>query len=602
VSGLRIFWSMIGVVGLCISVALAEATPRSPYEVVFSPDGESVAVSDHTAGAVAIIDVDDAVILRELRAQGSPAGLAWSRHGRRLYVTEHVAGSIAEFDPASGVLIRRLRLGGWPLGVSRVPKSDALIVADAALASITPIDLDTFRAGSRRTVQREPFAVAVTPDGSMAVVSNHLPGGRSTDPRQAAAVSLVELATGASADVQLPAGSSNLRDLVVDRTGQFAFVSHTLGRTNLPTSQIERGWINTNAVSIVDVQGHALAGTFLLDDLLEGAANPWGLAIAPDGGTLWVAISGTHEVAAVDVRGMLALLESNPTAGTEDLAALSRQGLITRLTLPGNGPRGLDVSPDGSTLAVAMYFSGSVVLIDTSSMKVRSVVQLPGDAEPTIERRGERIFHDATYTKQGWLSCATCHTAGRADGMNWDLLNDGLGNPKNAKSLVWSDRTPPVMSRGVRASMEVASAAGFRHISFQQIDPEDLEAVQAYLRSLEPASSPYLEPDGSLSPAATRGKTLFESARLRCTDCHAAPLYTNLKSFNVGTRGPLDRVDGFDTPTLAELWRTAPYLHDGSAATLREVLVEKNPDDKHGVATGLSDAEIEDLIAYLLSL
>lgn len=58
----------------------------------------------------------------------------------------------------------------------------------------------------------------------------------------------------------------------------------------------------------------------------------------------------------------------------------------------------------------------------------------------------------------------------------------------------------------------------------------------------------------------------------------------------------------FDTPTLIELWRTAPYLHDGSAATLRDVLTTANPDDKHGKTSHLTADQLNDLIAYLLSL
>ncbi len=600
----RICWSIVGSLGVAAGVAAEVAqAPRSPYDIAFSADGAMLAVSDHTAGAVVLIDVAHAEIRNELPARGAPAGLAWSADGTRLYVAEYTAGSVAEFDATSGKLRRRLRLGGWPHGLSLLPADETLAVTDAALAALTLVDLHDFQASLRRPVQRQPFAGAVTPDGTVAIVSNHLPGGEATDPQQAAAVSIIDLAEdGIRIDVRLPAGSSNLRDLVLDQAGRFAFVAHTLGRTNLPTSQIERGWINTNAISIIDVQERLLAGTFLLDDLLEGAANPWGLALAPDGRQLWVTISGTHQLATVNLTGMLTLLEEKPQAGTEDLAALSRRGLVERLTLPGNGPRGIDVSPDGTTLAIAMYFSGSVVLVDAEEMKVRAVVELPGGPALDAERLGERIFHDALYCKQNWLSCATCHSDGRVDGLNWDLLNDGLGNPKNARSLLWSDRTPPVMSRAVRASMTVASAAGFRHIAFQRIEESDLEAVRAYLRSLEPVPSPYLESDGALSVAAARGKALFERPAVRCLDCHAAPLYTNLKTYNVGTRGDLDQADAFDTPTLVELWRTAPYLHDGSAATLREVLLERNRQDKHGKTTHLSDSEIDDLLAYLLSL
>ena len=57
-----------------------------------------------------------------------------------------------------------------------------------------------------------------------------------------------------------------------------------------------------------------------------------------------------------------------------------------------------------------------------------------------------------------------------------------------------------------------------------------------------------------------------------------------------------------DTPTLAEVWRTAPYLHDGRAADLRAMLVEHNPGDRHGRTSDLSERELADLIEYVRSL
>jgi len=61
--------------------------------------------------------------------------------------------------------------------------------------------------------------------------------------------------------------------------------------------------------------------------------------------------------------------------------------------------------------------------------------------------------------------------------------------------------------------------------------------------------------------------------------------------------GPL-----IDTPTLRWLYDSAPYLHDGSAATLHEVLTTKNTNDEHGVTSHLTQDELADMIAFLLSL
>jgi cytochrome c peroxidase len=135
------------------------------------------------------------------------------------------------------------------------------------------------------------------------------------------------------------------------------------------------------------------------------------------------------------------------------------------------------------------------------------------------------------------------------------------------------------------------------------VQPEEVARdLDAFLSSLQPMPSPHLV-NGARSADARRGETLFRSKRGGCTECHAPPLYTKLKSYDVGTRGPLDQPkDKFDVPTLIEVWRSGPYLHDGSATTIRDVLTTRNPKGRHGNATELSSEEIDDLCAYVLSL
>ena len=88
--------------------------------------------------------------------------------------------------------------------------------------------------------------------------------------------------------------------------------------------------------------------------------------------------------------------------------------------------------------------------------------------------------------------------------------------------------------------------------------------------------SPHLV-NGKLSAAAKRGQKLFNDSKVGCARCHTSRLFTDLKHHDVGTRGKFDQaVNQFDTATLIELWRTAPYLHDGSAATVRDVLTTAN--------------------------
>jgi cytochrome c peroxidase len=188
------------------------------------------------------------------------------------------------------------------------------------------------------------------------------------------------------------------------------------------------------------------------------------------------------------------------------------------------------------------------------------------------------------------------------DGLNWDLLNDGLGNPKNSKSLVLAHQTPPAMSMGVRYTAEAAVRAGIEHILFAPPREEAARPLDQWLNSLKPDASPHLV-RGQLSAAAQRGRKLFNSDKVGCASCHKPGLFTDLHAYSVGTAGAGDREDqAFDTPTLVELWRTLPYLHDGSAGTLKEVLTTRNRKDQHGRTSQLTDKEVNDLEEYLLSL
>jgi mono/diheme cytochrome c family protein len=430
-----------------------------------------------------------------------------------------------------------------------------------------------------------------------------LPVGRATDLEFGAVVSLVDLASmNKRTDIALPNGSSAVRGVAVGPDSRWAYVVHTVGRYNVPTTQVARGWVNTNALSVIDLANGTHHATVLLDHPTHGAADPWGLAISDDGRWLCVTLSGTHELGRVDLAALWKLLETGDRAALlNDLSGLHRTSVIRRIPIDGKGPRGVALSPDGKMAAVAVYFSGQVALIDTASGKT---TMGPLGEQPAVDpvRMGERVFHDGTRSFQDWLSCATCHPDGRVDGLNWDLLNDGLGNPKNAKSMVWSHRTPPVMSRGVRDKMETAAKAGFTHIQFTTPSDEELAATIAYIKSLQPLASPYRNVDGSLTEAAKRGEAIFRRPTTRCANCHPPPLLTDLKLHNVGTRQEMDQSDLFDTPSLIELWRTAPYLHDGGAADLRELLIDRNPKNRHGRTSHLSSQEIDDLIEYLLSL
>jgi cytochrome c peroxidase len=131
----------------------------------------------------------------------------------------------------------------------------------------------------------------------------------------------------------------------------------------------------------------------------------------------------------------------------------------------------------------------------------------------------------------------------------------------------------------------------------------DLDCLAAYLDSLAAPRSPSHARGEPLTAAKARGETLFGRPDLQCLDCHPPPFYTDQQKHDVGTATAGERMGPtFDTPTLRGLYDSAPYFHDGSAATLYQALTRPSPGSEHDVRDRLTEAQIEDLISFLLAL
>lgn len=607
--------------------ALESAPYCSPQVVVASPDGKTLYVADRTAGCVTALPTTSKSSPRNIPMPGEPAELALSEDGKQLFVAVRTVNLVAVVDTGSGQITRRIQAGPWPVDVALAPQAGRLLTANRGDHSIRVIDLHSGKTLHHVPMVRDPARLAVTPDEKRCVVANLLPKGAGTNPTLAAAVSIVDLESLGGAKtttIELPPGSTMAAGLCLSPDGRWTYVVHALGRFNLPITQLERGWVHTYALSIIDLHAEKRLATVLLDDMTGGAADPWDVLCSPDGATLWISHAGIHRLSAIDVSRLHGLLAGNvpeelttlkveganawariaedPAAVAdlqEDLTAMWLAELIHRLPCGGKGPRGLAMSPDGSRLFVANYFSGTVGVIDAADRKLIGTLPLGNQPEADAARRGELYFHDATRCFQRWHSCATCHPDdGRVDGLPWDFMRDGIGNGKDVISLVYTHHTPPHNRRATRATPRECMRTGV--IGSHLVVPEegDVDDLLAYVKSLEPEPNPMTP---HLAEAAARGKALFEG-KAECSGCHPAPYFTDRKMHNVGIVSR-DEPDGrYDTPSLIEAYRTAPYYHDGRAATLRDALVEHDPEGLHGNLGELTSEEIDDLVAYLKTL
>ena len=101
-------------------------------------------------------------------------------------------------------------------------------------------------------------------------------------------------------------------------------------------------------------------------------------------------------------------------------------------------------------------------------------------------------------------------------------------------------------------------------------------------------------------PASARGKALF-NGKGNCRSCHRGTAFTS-DSPRAVILDQAGKWTPFDVPSLRGVARTAPYLHDGRAATLEEIFERHNPEKRHGRAHELTRGELADVIMFLKSL
>ena len=618
-----------GLVASAMALAVEAVLPEA---VALMPGGEAVAVAERGGCQVSV---------RDLQGKELKAVKATKREGGflGLFATEvplPVMGVAVAPDGTlywtaengnEGLLMRedgeQVVTGNRPMSPVLSPDGQFLYLCNRFDATVQKYDAKSLKLLAETKAVREAHGCALGKGGKLLFVINMLPDDV-TEPVKwtAARVTVIDTESFKVLDnVHLPDGSTGVRGVAASPDGKFIYLTHTQARYQLPTTQLERGWMNTAALSIFDGVSGKYVNTVLLDDVDLGAANPWGVTVTPNGKFVVVAHAGTREVSVIDRAALHERLDraaagqkvtevtSSAAEVHNDLSFLS--GIRRRFPFEADGPRGV-VATDEKAYAVCT-FADALVEVPFTERSVRPVIHpLRGEGlldltqDPVL--RGEMLFNDGAKCFQQWQSCATCHPDGIVDGLNWDLMNDGIGNPKQSKSLYLSGVTPPTMITGIRKDMQHCNRAGFRHIQFCSISEEEALCIDAYVMAMKQQASPYARKQNA--EAIARGKVIFEQAE--CARCHRPEFYfTDASDPNDGSKSRLfdlglgirdEQGRKFDVPTLCEVWRTAPYLYDGRARTMREVLTTHNPEDLHGATSTLSEQELSDLEIYVLSL
>ncbi len=582
----------------CLAAAVPKPAPRqgphrSPIDLALLPGGRLALTANHTADSVSLVDLPSGEVLSEQPCGQRPVAVACSVDGRLAAVSNLWSGTLSLFAVEGGALkpAGTLPVGPLPRGLAFAPDG-TLYVALAGTDEVAAVDVAARKVLRRLPAPREPWSLALSPDGKLLAAAS----ARSGDVR------LWDTHSRKLVWERRIEDAFNLRGLVFSADGKAVVCAHVV-RRDFPVSRanIEQGWVTDSRLTRLPVQAGAVPPLeqVALDTKGRAVGDPHGVAFDPAGRTLAVTAGGTHEVLLFDAASV-------PWSGGDpgdfiDPKLLNGKEKFRRLALGGR-PLALAFLPGGTQAAVANYLLDAVQVVDVRRGEVVRSIPLGSPTEPGLARRGEALFYDARRSHNQWFSCHTCHTDGHTCGRSFDTLNDdSYGNAKLTPSLRGVTRTGPWTWHGWQKDLGAGVVKSYTETMFGPTPtPEEVKAVLAFLDTLEQPPNPPCGPGGALTPAAERGGQIF-SGKASCDRCHAGKEYTSERNYDVKLEADGSPYRRWNPPSLRGLWDRGPYLHDGRAATLEDLLRGPHAPEKLG-GEALTPAERDDLIAFLRSL
>ena len=623
-----------------VSVVFRPSSPRPAASSTIAYDAarDRVWVVNPDADTVAVIDATTYALIEEIAVGDHPRTLAIA--GDRVAVACQDDATLHVLSAETRAPVRTVSFdaGSEPYGVVATPDASRFVVSLLAAGRIAVIGEDGVSA--QLDVGADPRGLGMNADGVLVI-------SRWRASQDGSRVITVDLR---DPDAPVLRGETLLPpdvdvDSDTDNDGVLSFLDGVVfspdgGRAVLPA-------LKANVVAGAyrvgrDLTSQTTARAVVAEVMTDGPATPVresfrksfddldfasAAVFSPEGERLYIAFQGAESVVALDPFAFAI------TGSIDDV---------------GHAPQGLAISSDGARLFVQSFLSREVRVYDVRDLSmnpaplavVRTVAAEPLDP---VVLAGKVVFYssrDPRMSRTSYLSCASCHLDGEADGLVWDFTQrgEGLRNtiPLRGRAglahgpLHWSANFDEIQDfeHDIRAGQ---GGTGFLADDLFHADMRDeplgtpkaglspeLDALAAYVTSLADfGTSPHRrDGDPAWEAAFARGRAIFESAEAGCATCHSGPAFTDSALdatgtptlHDVGTLGEASgsrlgsTLTGLDTPTLRGLWRSPPYLHDGSAPTLRDVLVTRNPADTHGRTSHLTPTDLDDLLTFLLAL
>jgi YVTN family beta-propeller protein len=591
------------------------ASVSSP--LALSPDGRTLWVVNPDADSVTAVDVRTLTAAAPVPVGRGPWAVAVTRSGT-VVVMNRADGSLT-------LLAHGARHDVWvgpePGGLALSADGRLAYVTVSSADEVVVVDLGERRVVERIAVGRQPWSIGVMAGGP-GVPSTVVVAHRFARPRAGAAEAtndgreawLTLLTGGEAEELAIEPFDFGFVNVVegLALSGDDVWLAHLLNAPEEPREFDTTVSGGVTRVSFADGVPAVAERIHVNEDDFSTPTNfPRAIALSPDAATAYVVLAGSNAVMGIDLAAPdgPALLGFWPT---------------------GANPRGIVVDAAGARAYVMNHLSRDVSVLDLEDVRARrevARVAVVGETLSPTLLRGQVLFNlaaDARISHLGWISCASCHPDGGTDNTTW-ATPEGL---RQTTPLWRLDGTAPFHASATRDEVqdfevEIEGFMGGSGLAPALVAPLlgapnggrsfDLDALAGYvltgIRVPEAAAG-----DGSLVAA---GREVFGVAG--CAGCHGGPAWTrSALPGPVGTLAPGGEeevlgvlrdvgtfapgaaglgANGFDVPTLLGLHATAPYLHDGSASALAEVLA--NP--RHAPAS-LTHVERAALAAFLATI
>jgi mono/diheme cytochrome c family protein len=587
-----------------------KARPISGGTLAVLSDGHTAVAADSDRDQVYIVDLasNQLSFTVPLQAGDEPGRIIQDAAGL-VHVALRSGGAVATIDPTTGTVVARRALCAAPRGLAVEKSATGASTLHVACAGGELVSIDATPSAQTPTrslnLGRDLRDVVVSTSGRLLVSTF-----RTADVMVVGSDGTVNAQHLKPAnDIQNRATGVAWR--MVPRSDGTAVVLHETNTQNaLATTPggygqtFGCGSIVTSTVTVVapDDQAAPTAG-MPFEQTIVGAD----FALSPDGQKIAVV-----SIAGADQGNQVTFFDLNGNSPFNGGGCWPQDDASTvTVVAPGDqsgqsGQSGNDTSgmaapdtylpPNGEIVAVAYDARGNVIVQSREPATLQILTQrVPAVTLSTDSRfdSGHQLFHTATADQ---VACVSCHPEGGEDGRVWQFQILGERRTQSLRGGIMD--TAPFHWSGDEPNMTMLMTDVFQgRMAGGKVDTQGVGALAAWLDKIPTI------PTSQTADTATlvRGQTLFASAG--CVTCHNGPDFTNGQTVSVGTGQQFQSFQSFQVPQLHGLAMRAPYMHDGCAATLHDRFVTPcGGGAMHGNASGLSEAQLGDLIAYLETL